>query len=473
MASGRFQSAAGLAPHEEEPRGRSDSSGGSDADLSSGAVEPEPHPEREQEDPPGQAPASESEASSRAGNAACDPLGSGEDVPTASPAIAVEPPFPRLASVKDPIEPRTMADLALKAMAQVAHDLYHLNTVDLHWLSSELMKLGLFERPDTDEPDSEAASGASSEPLPAGGLGSSPSSPAAPVALDPGQPWPWPASSCGGGGSGNLPVTPSGAAGNTASRKDGRPAPGLRSLRQSMGSRGSLGLAELRKRFSSHYGLREEAHPASGAHAGGSMAAGGPGTGPAAGGGEWASCGDSGRSFRRDRRLTLGNHHSMANSSEISRMADAFINSGRRIELGFGLHFGWAIEGAVGSTLKIDVTYLSPHVNLAARLESLTKQYKIRLLMSSAFHRRLSSQVQSACRCLDRVTVKGSSEPISIFTYDFWEALPAVQQQQQQRQRSAPTPPHLQPSLASSAGMPEDPPHRDDRALRASGADRG
>jgi class 3 adenylate cyclase len=34
--------------------------------------------------------------------------------------------------------------------------------------------------------------------------------------------------------------------------------------------------------------------------------------------------------------------------------------------MGFGLHAGWAIEGAVGSLQKVDATYLSPHVNMAA-----------------------------------------------------------------------------------------------------------
>lgn len=38
-----------------------------------------------------------------------------------------------------------------------------------------------------------------------------------------------------------------------------------------------------------------------------------------------------------------------------------------RLHMAFGLHAGWAIEGAVGSSHKIDATYLSPHVNLAAR----------------------------------------------------------------------------------------------------------
>ena len=41
--------------------------------------------------------------------------------------------------------------------------------------------------------------------------------------------------------------------------------------------------------------------------------------------------------------------------------------------MGFGLHFGWAIEGAIGSLFKIDASYLSPNVNMAARLEAATK----------------------------------------------------------------------------------------------------
>lgn len=40
------------------------------------------------------------------------------------------------------------------------------------------------------------------------------------------------------------------------------------------------------------------------------------------------------------------------------------------VNMGFGLHFGWAIEGAIGSDFKIDASYLSPNVNIAARLET-------------------------------------------------------------------------------------------------------
>lgn len=52
------------------------------------------------------------------------------------------------------------------------------------------------------------------------------------------------------------------------------------------------------------------------------------------------------------------------------------------IRMGVGIHAGWAIEGAVGSMQKVDATYLSPHVNLAARMQTATKQYGVSILMT-------------------------------------------------------------------------------------------
>jgi len=57
-----------------------------------------------------------------------------------------------------------------------------------------------------------------------------------------------------------------------------------------------------------------------------------------------------------------------------------------RIKLGFGLHMGWAIEGMIGSGYKMDASYLSPHVNIAARLEGATKQYGTDVLLSSSLY---------------------------------------------------------------------------------------
>lgn len=91
---------------------------------------------------------------------------------------------------------------------------------------------------------------------------------------------------------------------------------------------------------------------------------------------------------------------------------------GFQVSMGFGLHFGWAIEGAIGSKRKIDASYLSPHVNIASRLEAATKQYGVMILMSHEVHSLLSPGVQKLCRLVDRVVLKGVSKPIDLYTYD-------------------------------------------------------
>lgn len=91
---------------------------------------------------------------------------------------------------------------------------------------------------------------------------------------------------------------------------------------------------------------------------------------------------------------------------------------GFEVSLGFGLHFGWAIEGAIGSRHKIDASYLSPHVNTASRLEAATKQFGVPILLSEAFVKLLSPSVRQRCREIDCVMLKGSLNPIRLYTFD-------------------------------------------------------
>ncbi len=88
------------------------------------------------------------------------------------------------------------------------------------------------------------------------------------------------------------------------------------------------------------------------------------------------------------------------------------------VDVIYGMDAGWAVEGAVGSEYKIDATYLSPHVNMASRMMSATKQYGVTILLSQAVEELLSRPARAKLRHLDTVTVKGSSVPQRIFTYD-------------------------------------------------------
>ncbi|KAK3261826.1 hypothetical protein CYMTET_29284, partial [Cymbomonas tetramitiformis] len=99
-----------------------------------------------------------------------------------------------------------------------------------------------------------------------------------------------------------------------------------------------------------------------------------------------------------------------------------------QVKMGFGLHVGWAIEGAIGSCHKVDPSYLSPHVNMAARLEAATKQYGVMILLSEQFHANLrSTECLLSCRKIDRITVKGSSQPTVLYTYDIGSSQATLQ----------------------------------------------
>lgn len=88
------------------------------------------------------------------------------------------------------------------------------------------------------------------------------------------------------------------------------------------------------------------------------------------------------------------------------------------VDIIYGMDAGWAVEGAVGSEYKIDATYLSPHVNMASRMMSATKQYGVTILLSKAVQELLSLSCREKLRHLDTVYVKGSKVKQEIFTFD-------------------------------------------------------
>ena len=114
----------------------------------------------------------------------------------------------------------------------------------------------------------------------------------------------------------------------------------------------------------------------------------------------------------------LGSLADFMHREERSENVDFTSLNNFQIEMGFGLHSGWAIEGSIGSKVKVDASYLSPHVNFASRLESATKLYSIPLLMSDVFVSCLTGSLQSTCRRVDRVVFKGCLEPSTIFHLD-------------------------------------------------------
>ncbi|CAK8999296.1 unnamed protein product [Durusdinium trenchii] len=89
-----------------------------------------------------------------------------------------------------------------------------------------------------------------------------------------------------------------------------------------------------------------------------------------------------------------------------------------RVTLGFGLHCGWAIEGAIGSEYKIDASYLSPNVNVASQLEAASDQLGLWILLSNYMVKLCSDELLSYFRMVDNVMLEGSKKTLRLYTLD-------------------------------------------------------
>lgn len=80
------------------------------------------------------------------------------------------------------------------------------------------------------------------------------------------------------------------------------------------------------------------------------------------------------------------------------------------VQMGFGLHAGKAVQGAIGSQRKIDATYVSEAVERAEFLEASTKKYDLQMLMSGSFHALLHPNTKRRCRMIDKVFIVDEDE---------------------------------------------------------------
>jgi len=89
------------------------------------------------------------------------------------------------------------------------------------------------------------------------------------------------------------------------------------------------------------------------------------------------------------------------------------------VQIGIGLHTGPVILGTIGSLDRMDSTVLGLTVNLAKRLEEVTKPLGVEMLISEDVANRLPNGHTHRFRKLGDVSVRGSSAPVGVIeVYD-------------------------------------------------------
>ncbi len=110
----------------------------------------------------------------------------------------------------------------------------------------------------------------------------------------------------------------------------------------------------------------------------------------------------------------------MAMRERLAKLNEKWAAEGRQTHaFGVGINQGPAVFGNIGSLAKMELTVIGDAVNLASRLEGLTKRFGVDLLVSGSVAGAVADTV--LLQPIDRVVPKGKSEAVDIFAVPAWE----------------------------------------------------
>ncbi len=127
-------------------------------------------------------------------------------------------------------------------------------------------------------------------------------------------------------------------------------------------------------------------------------------------------------SYEDNARRALSAAYEMREALPSVPLEDLVLPPGMTFNIGIGIHYGDVIVGSIGSSDKTDYSVIGDNVNLASRMEGLTKTYGSMILVTDAVKKDIYKTTGGTdgfeFRYLDDVKVKGKEKAVPIYAID-------------------------------------------------------
>lgn len=79
------------------------------------------------------------------------------------------------------------------------------------------------------------------------------------------------------------------------------------------------------------------------------------------------------------------------------------------------------VQTPIGSDLKIEAGYISPHLDLSERLMGATLELRVPILMTESFFYKLHPNAKVCCRRIDTIISEHIKDPFGLFTFNIYD----------------------------------------------------
>ncbi|MDD4151736.1 MAG: adenylate/guanylate cyclase domain-containing protein, partial [Candidatus Gracilibacteria bacterium] len=91
---------------------------------------------------------------------------------------------------------------------------------------------------------------------------------------------------------------------------------------------------------------------------------------------------------------------------------------GKKISIGIGINYGEVVFGTVGTKKRMEATVLGDTVNIASRLENLTRTYQKNIIISNSLYEKVKNKSNFSINYLGKEILRGKEKEIEFYGID-------------------------------------------------------